>query len=91
MHCCQDKQCIVYDTCALAGYHDGCILPAIAVLAVVVAGGLLPAPFMAVMLMVKSLFSSSPVRMYSLEEPFTVLTLPPPTPQPLIVNEYEIW
>ena len=58
------------------------------------AGGLLPAPFMAVMEMVKSLFSSSPVRVYSLEEPtadtmsgfWTILIS-----QPLIVNEYEIW
>ena len=66
------------------------VLPAIAVLAVVLAGGLLPAPFMAVMLMVKSLFSSSPVRVYSLEEPFTVLVLLPITPQPLTVNKYEI-
>ena len=49
------------DTCALAAYHDGCILPAIGVLAMVVAGGLIPAPFMAVMEIVKSLSSSSPV------------------------------
>ena len=71
----RELQCTVHDTCTLAAYHDGCILPAIAVLAVVVAGGLLPAPFMAVMLMVKSLFSSSPVRVYSLmEDPLTVLT-----------------
>ena len=71
----------------LAAYHDGCILPAIAVLAVVVAGRLLPAPFMAVMEMMKSLFSSTSVRLYSLEEPGaggagTLLTW---VPQPLIV------
>ena len=55
------------------------------------AGGLLPAPFMAVMEMVKSLFSSSPVRVYSLKVPFTVLVLLPITLQPLTVNEYDIW
>ena len=84
-------QCTVNDTCALAAYHDGCILPAIAVLAVVVAGGLLPAPFMAVMEIVKSLFSCSPVRVYSLVEPGANATSLPGIPQPLIVNEYEIW
>ena len=59
----------------------------------VVAGGLLPALFMAVMEMVKSLFSSSPVRVYSLEEPGAdaTITLLPGIPQPLIVNEYESW
>ena len=59
----------------------------------VVAGGLLPAPFMAVMEMMKSLFSSSPVRMYSLEEPFTggAGTLLTGALQRLIVNEYKIW
>ena len=86
-----ELQCTVHDTCALAAYHDGCILPAIAVLSVVLAGGLLPATFMAVMEMVKSLFSSSPVRVYSLEEPGADATSLPWIPQPLIVNEYEIW
>ena len=58
----------------------------------VVAGGLLPVSFMAVMEIVKSLFSSSTVRLYTLEEPGaggagTLLTR---VPQPLIVYEYEI-
>ena len=57
----------------------------------VVAGGLLPAPFMAVMEMVKKVFSSSPVKVYSLEEPAADAISLPEFPQPLIVNEYEIW
>ena len=57
----------------------------------VVAGGLLPAPFMAVMEIVKSLFSSNPVRVYSLEEPGANATPFNGIPQTLIVNEYEIW
>ena len=57
----------------------------------VVVGGLLPAPFMAVMEMVMSLFSSSPVRVYSLEEPGVDATSLPGAPQPLMVYEYEIW
>ena len=58
----------------------------------VVVGGLLPVPFMAVMEMVKSLFSSSPVRLYTLEEPGAggAGTLLTGVPQPLIVYEYEI-
>ena len=58
----------------------------------VVAGGLLPAPFMAVMEIAKSLFSSSSVRVYSLEEPGAdgAGTLLTGAPQPLIVYEYEI-
>ena len=57
-----------------------------------VTGELLPAPFMAVMLMVKSLFSSSPVRVYIvLLVGATNVTLLPIIPQPLMVNEYENW
>ena len=71
---------------------DASYVPAIAVLVVVMVGELLPAPFMAVMEMVKSLFSSSLVRKYSLDEPAADTTMVGiVVPQPLIVNEYEIW
>ena len=60
------------------------ISPASSVVEVVLAGtGLLPAPFIAVMLMSKSLFSSILDRLYVLMEPSIPLIVSPPSTVPL--------
>ena len=64
-------------------------LPAMKVEEVVPTASLSPAPFLARMEMVKTLFSSSPVRVWLLEDPLTVTIELPSTPgHPVTVKEY---